>query len=310
MQASLPLSCKTMETKKDDNRNNGADMGREVELKKGQPKEGSPSAVAASMVTELLESDILLGRGRGAHDHPGNLRMRETLGSYRTKYFEAKRGVKQLVVMEAYHELIQDEVRFLKRIDEEDHWVVVDKETAIMKVGHYLRSNKQTQQLQVKPEFNVPIVSTDERASRQYQSGRLRESSPHLLSTLKPSLRNGYDSPSILSLGSLSQRLLWERMQPQYPVAQPALSGWSSLQTPYVSSLTELVGVPSRVLAPSTVGTIGVPSWVLAPAVDAIGAHSRVLAPSTVAAMELLALRMEVVRELQQDQTRGTRGPH
>lgn len=300
-----------METKKDSNIHDGANslpMGRYAGLKKGQPKEGAPIAVAVSaQVTEPLENDILLGRGRGIHDHPGNLRMRKTLGQYKTKYFEAKRGAKQVVVLEAYHEVIQEDIRFLKRIDEEDRWVVVDKDIAIMKIGHCLRAIRQTQQHKVKSES--PVVSTDECASRQYQSGRLRESSPHLLSTVEQSLRNGYDPPTILPLGSLPQRLLWERMQLQYPVGQPALSGWSSLQTPYVSSLTELAGIPSGVLAPSTVGTIGVPYWVLAPAVDAIGAHSRVLAPSTVDAMELLALRMEVLRGLQQDQTRGTRGP-
>lgn len=272
-----------METKKDSNRNDGADslpMGQDVGSKKGQPKEGATNAVAVSaQVTKPLENDILLGRGRGTHSHPGNIRMRETLSRYKKQYIEAKRGMKHGIIMQAFHEVIQDGDRFLRRIEEEDHWVIVDKETAIMKIGHCLRSNKQTQQLQVKSEVNLPIVSSsDEGANWQSQSGTLHEPSTDIFSIPRPSLRNHYDPPSSLSLGSLTQRLMWETMQPQYAIEQLSLPWLSSLPPPNIFALAEFIRAPSRVRVPSSVD-----------------------------AMEL-ALRIDVLRELQQDQTRGTRG--
>mmetsp|Transcript_10944 Transcript_10944/g.26502 ORF Transcript_10944/g.26502 Transcript_10944/m.26502 type:complete len:269 (+) Transcript_10944:184-990(+) len=266
----------TTKGKKRNNRTDSLPMGLKGGLKKGQSKKWPPSAVVVTKVTVLRENDILLGRGRGVHNHPGNVKMRETLCQYRKQYCEAKFGRKQSVVEEAYHQLIQSDVRFLMRIDEEDHWVLVDKDTAMLKIGHYLRSSKKAEHHQPK----VPIVNSnrgDEGVRRQNQSDMLGESSStDILSIFRPSLRNLY-YPSILPLGSLSQTLLWQRMQNQYPIAQ---SGWSSLQIPNVFSRAEFIRPPSRALTPSAVGVIE------------------------------LALRIDILKQLEQEQMMDAMVPY
>ncbi|CAJ1954553.1 unnamed protein product [Cylindrotheca closterium] len=278
-----------METTKGDKINNRSDPSP---TKKGHLKEGSPNAVA---VTVPRQNDIILGRGKGAQNHPGNRIMRKTLTQYWKRYVEAKHGVKQCVVKEAYHELVQGDIRFLKR-DENDHWVLVDKETALLKVGHCLRgATRKEQRPQLKPQAQTAnINSCDEGASRQdrsgtrgdervsggqHQSGILGECSTDELSLVPPPFGNLY-GPSIPSPGSISQSLLWQGMQNQYPIARQELPGRSSLQIPNIFSRAEFLRAHSSVSA--------------TPAVDAV--H--------------LALRDEIMKELQRAQMMGAVLPY
>ncbi|CAJ1954555.1 unnamed protein product [Cylindrotheca closterium] len=272
-------------------------------------KNNRTNSFPRTKATAPRQNDIILGRGKGTQNHPGNMRMRKTLSQYRKQYIEAKHGVKQCVVKEAYHVLVQGDVRFL-RLDKEDKWVLVDKETALLKVGHCLRgATKKEQRPQLNPQAQIVTGNRgdegssgqhqsdnmgdegasrqhrsgnmgEEGASRQYQGSLLGEYSTDVLSTLQSPLRNLYGI-SIPALGSLPQMLSRESIQNQYPAAQHELSGWSSFRIPNVSSRAEFLGAHSRSV-PAT------------PGADAI--H--------------LALRAEMLKEWQQAQVIGAMLPY
>lgn len=96
----------------------------------------------AERVGKLNKTDILFGRGKGFQNHPGNQRMRDVIEKYKIQYHSLKRSEKQKLIEAVYRELTEAGARFLKKVDNEDAWVKVDRPVALQKVSHTLRCRK------------------------------------------------------------------------------------------------------------------------------------------------------------------------
>ena len=146
--------------------------------------------------------------------------MRKKVSRFRKRYFGAERGLKGQIVVEAYHELIRGgATRFLKRVDN-DQWVVVDKETAIAKVGHCLRCIRNFKNQKPEPDEDVPRVNNcrnDQRASRsQYQFPVPGE--PASLMSSMSTFRTWRNAQQLFtpSTTAMSEALLLQRLQYRY----------------------------------------------------------------------------------------------
>eukprot|EP00980_Cylindrotheca_fusiformis_P025557 scaffold14060_cov83-Cylindrotheca_fusiformis.AAC.2 len=98
----------------------------------------------AERVDKLRKTDIVFGRGKGFQNHPGNKRMRYIAEKYKTRYHSLGRAEKRKMVETVYREISEGGARFLKKVDGENAWVVVDAPVAVQKVSHTLRCRKPT----------------------------------------------------------------------------------------------------------------------------------------------------------------------
>mmetsp|Transcript_31404 Transcript_31404/g.75726 ORF Transcript_31404/g.75726 Transcript_31404/m.75726 type:complete len:528 (+) Transcript_31404:81-1664(+) len=97
--------------------------------------------VAKDEPIQPLQQDILLGRGAGMMQHPGNIRFREFLELYQDKYDRAQRNRRGKVAAEVVATLTNQGVRFLQ-VDEHGDWVKSDPAKAEEKVGQLFRSRR------------------------------------------------------------------------------------------------------------------------------------------------------------------------
>lgn len=96
----------------------------------------------AARVDKLGKMDVVFGRGKGYQNHPGNKRMRSIIDRYKIKYHTLKRAEKKHLVEKVYNEIIEGGVRFVKKVSDEDSWILVDEPIAMQKVSHTLRCRK------------------------------------------------------------------------------------------------------------------------------------------------------------------------
>jgi hypothetical protein len=96
----------------------------------------------AERVYQITDNDIVLGRGRGFQNHSGNQRMRNIIEGYKTRYHSLSRMEKRKLVQKVYDQVIAGGARFLKKLDNEEAWVVVDLPIALQKVSHTMRCRK------------------------------------------------------------------------------------------------------------------------------------------------------------------------
>jgi len=96
----------------------------------------------AERVSKIRKDDILFGRGKGFQNHPGNRRMRKIIEKYKVKYHALLRTEKQDLIKAVYNELTESGARFLKRLEKEAVWIMVDRPVALQKVSHTLRCRK------------------------------------------------------------------------------------------------------------------------------------------------------------------------
>jgi hypothetical protein len=88
--------------------------------------------------------DVLCGRDRRAHNHPGNKRFRSIVQSYRERYQSApRREDKNRITNEIIQRVLREGGRFLRLEEETGQWVLVDASGAHDKVSHALRSAKE-----------------------------------------------------------------------------------------------------------------------------------------------------------------------
>jgi hypothetical protein len=85
--------------------------------------------------------DILLGRGKAVHYHPGNVRFREWLDGYRDEYENTPRAKKHRITTEMTHRLNANGICFLKQTDNKQ-WVTVDSVEAEEKIRQLFRSRR------------------------------------------------------------------------------------------------------------------------------------------------------------------------
>jgi len=104
----------------------------------------SKSGIAYSMEPVLVpgELDILLGRGRGAQNHKGNIHYRQVVETFRSRYEEIpQKGAKTQLIREVVAVIYDNGGRFLKQ-DGFGRWIPVDPEVARDKVSHSFRNQK------------------------------------------------------------------------------------------------------------------------------------------------------------------------
>jgi len=91
-------------------------------------------------ITTPNENDILSGRGAGVNLHPGNLRYRKLIQSYKLQYVKSD-PVKKKQIIKFVFNTAKQYGRFLKLDPITDDWTTVSDEEARMKVGQALREN-------------------------------------------------------------------------------------------------------------------------------------------------------------------------
>jgi len=107
----------------------------------------SKSGIAYSMEPVLVpgELDILLGRGRGAQNHKGNIHYRQVVETFRSRYEQIpQKGAKTQLIREVVAVIYDNGGRFLKQ-DGFGRWIPVDPEVARDKVSHSFRNQKRLQ---------------------------------------------------------------------------------------------------------------------------------------------------------------------
>ena len=88
------------------------------------------------------ELDILLGRGRGAQNHKGNIHYRQVVEIFRSRYEQIpQKGAKTQLIREVVAVIYDNGGRFLKQ-DGLGRWIPVDPEVARDKVSHSFRNQK------------------------------------------------------------------------------------------------------------------------------------------------------------------------
>lgn len=104
----------------------------------------SKSGIAFSTEPVLVpgELDILLGRGRGAQNHKGNIHYRNVVETFRARYEQIpQKGAKTQLIREVVAVIYDNGGRFLKQ-DRFNRWIPVDPEVARDKVSHSFRNQK------------------------------------------------------------------------------------------------------------------------------------------------------------------------
>jgi len=104
----------------------------------------SKSGLSYSMEPVLVpgELDILLGRGRGAQNHKGNIHYRQVVETFRSRYEQIpQKGAKTQLIREVVAVIYDNGGRFLKQ-DGFGRWIPVDPEVARDKVSHSFRNQK------------------------------------------------------------------------------------------------------------------------------------------------------------------------
>lgn len=88
------------------------------------------------------ERDILLGRGRRAQNHNGNVHFREIVETFRQRYEEIpSKGGKTELIREVVDFIYDNGSRFIKQ-DSFGRWIPVGREVARDKVSHSFRNKK------------------------------------------------------------------------------------------------------------------------------------------------------------------------
>eukprot|EP00526_Cylindrotheca_closterium_P017599 CAMPEP_0113608770 /NCGR_PEP_ID=MMETSP0017_2-20120614/4108_1 /TAXON_ID=2856 /ORGANISM="Cylindrotheca closterium" /LENGTH=295 /DNA_ID=CAMNT_0000517489 /DNA_START=113 /DNA_END=1000 /DNA_ORIENTATION=- /assembly_acc=CAM_ASM_000147 len=199
-------------------------------------KERHETAVEAAMIPSrgtsrlLDDKHILLGRGKGANSHPGNIRMRLIVDKHRAHYKAIGRGEKYQLVKKVYEELISGGTKFMKPSEKDDGWEEVSAQVAITKVGHSIRCSKNRRKCDV----------TQSKAI----TGRSKSSLPsERTSMLKAS------PPSRIRSSQVGQDLT---LGPQYTTATSMTSIEEGLisRFPLARNETMRLGVPSLLSSP------------------------------------------------------------
>ena len=103
-------------------------------------KQKSPQTTLKNIkIKEPLESDIIFGRGKPNHDHPGNRTFRKVVETYQDEYSASRRYDKLAIAQEIITGLEAGRwsiapARFLKRDDKSDFWTIASDEETREKV--------------------------------------------------------------------------------------------------------------------------------------------------------------------------------
>eukprot|EP00934_Nitzschia_sp_Nitz4_P001633 Nitzschia sp. Nitz4//scaffold267_size26297//16293//17471//NITZ4_008270-RA/size26297-processed-gene-0.30-mRNA-1//-1//CDS//3329544908//1633//frame0 len=107
-------------------------------------KEEDRVEMVSDRTQQPSDDDILLGRGKPYQNHPGNRRMLKIIDKFRRQYTTARREARRAIAQHVVDVIEEDgKARFLRRVAEDEMlWEPVEREVAIAKVCHALRSKK------------------------------------------------------------------------------------------------------------------------------------------------------------------------
>jgi len=134
------------------NTNTNKVMGLVQQYLQHQVEQHQDSVMSSSSKTDIPfstepvlvpgELDILLGRGRCAQNHTGNIHYRQVVETFRFRYEQIpKKGAKTHLIREVVAVIYDNGGRFLKQ-DGFGRWIPVDPEVARDKVSHSFRNQK------------------------------------------------------------------------------------------------------------------------------------------------------------------------
>eukprot|EP00980_Cylindrotheca_fusiformis_P018299 scaffold5966_cov118-Cylindrotheca_fusiformis.AAC.24 len=149
------------------NENNSVSDERYASLRNHQIRFEDAIDPTAERVYEVDKMDVVFGRGRGHQKHPGNIRMREIVEKYKTRYHSLNRKGKRKLAIAVHEEISEGGIRFLKKLNNEEIWVIVDFPIAMQKVAHTLRCRKSVLKQIAKEDGEVsPAASQDKPVAR------------------------------------------------------------------------------------------------------------------------------------------------
>ena len=112
----------------------------ENNITKSETKEEELTTTTKKGIITPNENDILSGRGAGVHSHPGNVRYRKLIQSYKLQYVKSDPAKKKQIIKFVFN-IAKQYGRFLKLDPITEDWTLVSDEEARMKVGQALREN-------------------------------------------------------------------------------------------------------------------------------------------------------------------------
>jgi len=89
----------------------------------------------------IRQYDVILGRGRGSFNHPGNKNLIHVMRSNKARYGMASKNEKIQMARDIVTDIQRKGGRFLKRHDDET-WEIISNKYAYIKVGHGIRDLK------------------------------------------------------------------------------------------------------------------------------------------------------------------------
>ena len=109
--------------------------------------------------------DVLLGRGAGCWNHPGNRKFRDIVHKHLCSYDNAKLRVEKThIVSIILREVLESGGRFLKRNHVTEKWDIVDQRVANEKIGHAIRDKRATTRTDVES-------SNEEKETQEEETG-------------------------------------------------------------------------------------------------------------------------------------------
>lgn len=94
----------------------------------------------------LLETDVMLGRGKSGLHHPGNVRFREFLEAHAEEYEQMPRHQRKRACMDYTRELISSGTRFVRQTDA-GLWALCGFDEAVDKVAQFFRTLRRSRRL-------------------------------------------------------------------------------------------------------------------------------------------------------------------
>eukprot|EP00934_Nitzschia_sp_Nitz4_P001037 Nitzschia sp. Nitz4//scaffold72_size95085//9529//10647//NITZ4_004743-RA/size95085-augustus-gene-0.63-mRNA-1//1//CDS//3329557324//1037//frame0 len=127
-------------------------------LKRRELERQIPSnSSVGSFVSIPTRSDVLLGRGKSAYNHVGNIRLRNLVERYAKGYEESSFAEKTVLADVIVLQIKKETGRFLR--DDGYGWMEVDDETARNKVAHAFRT--------LRGQKNATGTKTDKKRGRE-----------------------------------------------------------------------------------------------------------------------------------------------
>ncbi|KAI2493702.1 hypothetical protein MHU86_20846 [Fragilaria crotonensis] len=115
------------------------------------------------------ETDVLLGRGAGCWNHPGNRKFRDIVHKHLCSYDNAKLRVEKTHIVSVILDLVHaNNGRFLKKDHVTKKWYVVDRQVANEKIGHAIRDRRAT----AKSAFESASDDQDEELDEEHSNAR------------------------------------------------------------------------------------------------------------------------------------------